>query len=123
MKSKSALAGAGILGFIAVAAGAFGAHALRDKVPPAMLGIFETASRYQLVHAAAILATIPLTAQFRSRLVPAASAFFLWGSVLFSGSLYLLVLSGAKAWGAVTPLGGLLLLAGWACLGLGAAKG
>ena len=107
-------------GFISVAAGAFGAHALKNKLAPEMLAIFETAARYQMVHALALLATAWAVTQFHSGLARSAGWFFFLGSVVFSGSLYSLVLTGVKAWGAVTPLGGLFLLAGWLMLALAA---
>ncbi len=85
-----------------------------------MLAIFETASRYQMMHALALLAAAWAMTQFHPGLARAAAWFFILGAVIFSGSLYILSLSGVKAWGAVTPLGGLLLLAGWLTLALAA---
>lgn len=96
---------------LAVAAGAFGAHALRDQLEPARLAAFETAARYQMMHALAVLA---LEAQVRERPVLArASALMLGGTLLFSGSLYALSLSGVRVFGAITPLGGLAWIAAW----------
>jgi uncharacterized membrane protein YgdD (TMEM256/DUF423 family) len=99
-----------------VAAGAFGAHGLRGSLAPDRLEIFETAVRYQLVHALALLAVEVLGA-------PRAGWAFLAGTLVFSGSLYLLVLTGQRWFGAVTPIGGVLLLVGWALLALAAYAG
>jgi len=105
-----------VLAFVGVAAGAFGAHALRGRLAPEMLVVFETGVRYQLVHALAlILAGMALSRTPRPAL-RVAGALFLAGTVAFSGSLYALALSGVRLWGAVTPLGGLALLAGWVAM-------
>ena len=98
-----------VLGFLGVAAGAFGAHGLRGSLAPDRLEIFETAVRYQIYHALALVLSGTLNAQ------RAGWAFFL-GVLVFSGSLYLLVLTDRRWLGAVTPLGGLMLLVGWAML-------
>jgi uncharacterized membrane protein YgdD (TMEM256/DUF423 family) len=108
--------------FVAVAAGAFGAHALREALPPDRLAVFETAARYQMYHALAVLAAGMLAVRRRGRSAPAAGWLFLLGTVLFSGSLYALALTGVRAWGAVTPWGGLAWLAGWAILAAAATK-
>ena len=108
--------------FVAVAAGAFGAHALRDALPPDRLEIFETGARYQMFHALALIAAGLLSTRRRGRGAPAAGWLFLLGTVLFSGSLYVLALSGVRWWGAVTPLGGLSWLAGWLILALAAVR-
>ncbi len=113
---------AAVNGFVAVAAGAFGAHALQNRLDAHQLQVFETGARYQMYHAL----TIGLTA-FAMRdaaAVPAqiAAALFLAGIILFSGSLYLLALSGARAFGFVTPFGGLAFLAGWIALGWAATR-
>jgi uncharacterized membrane protein YgdD (TMEM256/DUF423 family) len=118
-----AAAGAGValsgcaLGFLAVAAGAFGAHALRARLTPEMLAVFETAVRYQLVHAVLLVAAGLYVRGTRRSLGPAPVLIAL-GTTIFSGSLYVLALGGARGFGAVTPIGGLLLLAGWLTLGL-----
>jgi len=109
----------GALGFLGVAAGAFGAHALRSTLAPAMMQIFETATRYQLVHALALVVTALLLERRASRSLSAAGALFVAGSVLFSGSLYALSLTGSAIWGIVTPFGGACLLGGWVCLATG----
>lgn len=105
-----------LFGLLGVAAGAFGAHALRDHLDPARLQAFETAVRYQLVHALALLfvgAKAPSAPRPGARL---AGGLFVAGVLLFSGSLYTLVLTGAPAWGAVTPFGGLCFMTGWGLL-------
>jgi len=105
-----------VAGFVAVAFGAFGAHALRGKLSPEMLAVFETGVRYQMFHALALLVTAMAVARFDGWVARAAGWCFLAGIVLFSGSLYALALSGVRALGAITPLGGLAFLAGWALL-------
>jgi uncharacterized membrane protein YgdD (TMEM256/DUF423 family) len=101
---------------LAVAAGAFGAHALRARVTPEHLAIFETGARYQIYHALALLAAAWAVARWPGSLPVYAGWLFLLGSILFSGSLYILALTGIRWWGAVTPIGGLAFLAGWLCL-------
>lgn len=114
--------GGALFGFTGVAAGAFGAHALKGSMAPALMSAFETAARYQLVHAVALVVTAFALEHRGSRPLEAACALFAIGIVLFSGSLYALSLLGAPQWGIVTPFGGLCLLAGWLCLGLGFAR-
>jgi uncharacterized membrane protein YgdD (TMEM256/DUF423 family) len=106
----------GLAGFISVAFGAFGAHALRGRLSPEMLAVFETAVRYQMYHALAVLAVGLIMARLGGWLFAAAGWLFTAGIVLFSGSLYALALTGVTTLGAITPLGGLAFLAGWACL-------
>ena len=101
---------------MAVAFGAFGAHALRMMVTPEMLAVFETGVRYQMYHALALVAIGLGFARLQGRTAAAAAWLFVAGTVLFSGSLYVLTLTGTRWWGAVTPLGGVALLAGWALL-------
>ena len=101
---------------IAVAAGAFGAHALRARLSPADLATFETGARYQMYHALALLAVAWVAQQWPGTLPRTAGWLFVAGTVIFSGSLYTLVLSGQRWLGAVTPIGGVAFLAGWACL-------
>lgn len=98
-----------LLGLIGVAAGAFGAHALKNKLNQEMLAVFEVGVRYQMYHALAVL----LTAYMGMLL---SGWFFVGGTVVFSGSLYLLALTGVRLFGAITPFGGLILLLGWLCL-------
>lgn len=104
---------------LAVAAGAFGAHALRIRLPPDLLAVFETGARYQMYHALALLAVAWAASRWPTPALQAAGWCFVAGTVLFSGSLYLLSLTGVRWLGAVTPLGGLLLLAGWLLMAYG----
>jgi uncharacterized membrane protein YgdD (TMEM256/DUF423 family) len=106
---------AAVAGFLAVALGAFGAHGLRGRLSPDMLAVFETGVRYQMYHAFAILITALALARFDGWLIRTAGWLFTAGIVLFSGSLYALALSGVTVLGAITPIGGLAFLAGWAC--------
>jgi len=103
-----------------VAAGAFGAHALKGRLSPEMLAVFETGVRYQLIHALALLATAWAATRWNSRAISVAGWLFVAGILLFSGSLYALCLSGVRAFGAVTPFGGLAFIAGWLLLAWGA---
>ena len=99
--------------FVAVATGAFGAHALKGRLPAEALAVFETAARYLLIHAIAIVFVGDAERREPGRgWLPAGMAFSL-GVCVFSGSLFALALSGVKLWGAVTPFGGLGLLTGW----------
>ena len=99
--------------FLAIACGAFGAHALKRRLDDERLAIFETGARYHMYHALALIAVAWL-ATTRGAGADTAGALFLAGIVLFSGSLYALALSGVRKLGAITPLGGLCLLLGWA---------
>ena len=107
---------------VAVGAGAFGAHGLRARLSPELLAVFETAARYQMYHALALLAVAWAGTRFPGALTQWAGWLFLAGTVLFSGSLYLLALTGIRWLGAITPLGGVASLAGWLCLLLAAAR-
>jgi uncharacterized membrane protein YgdD (TMEM256/DUF423 family) len=109
-----------LAGFIGVALGAFGAHGLRSRLSADMLAVFETGVRYQMYHALAILVVALAAARLDGWLLRAAGWLFTGGIVLFSGSLYALALSGLTVLGAVTPIGGLAFLAGWACLAIAA---
>jgi uncharacterized membrane protein YgdD (TMEM256/DUF423 family) len=109
-------------GAISVAAGAFGAHALRDKVEPRLLEVFETAARYQMYHALALLAVGMLASRWPSGLVNAAGWLFVAGTLFFSGSLYAMTFTGVRALGAITPIGGVCFIAGWLCLAVAAAR-
>lgn len=102
-------------GFSGVALGAFAAHGLRAQLSPAYLATFQTGVHYQLIHSLALLALAGFGAQLGRLGVWAARAFVL-GTVLFSGSLYLLTLTATPKLGMITPLGGLAFLFGWACL-------
>lgn len=109
-------------GFLAVAAGAFGAHGLASTLPPTLLEVYKTGASYHLVHAVA-LCIVALAGPPGAALPRAAAFAFLTGIVLFSGSLYALAVTGARGWGAVTPLGGLSFLAGWVLLAAWAVRG
>ena len=106
----------GISGFISVAAGAFGAHALRSRVTPEYLSVFETGARYQMYHALALLAVAWAISRGAGSTAQWAGWLFLIGTLMFSGSLYGLALTGIRWIGAITPLGGVAFLAGWLCL-------
>ncbi|NOT06607.1 MAG: DUF423 domain-containing protein [Gemmatimonadales bacterium] len=112
-----------VLAGLAVLAGAFGAHALRGTLSPDDLGAFETAARYQMYHGLALLAVGSSLSRTNDPLIHAAGLCFGFGVLLFSGSLYALALSGLSALGAVTPFGGVALVAGWGCLAWGTIRG
>ena len=105
-----------LAGFTGVALGAFGAHGLRGRLSPEMLAVFETGVRYHMYHALAILATALIMGRTSGRLATAAGWLFTAGIVLFSGSLYALAATGITVLGAITPIGGVAFLLGWACL-------
>jgi uncharacterized membrane protein YgdD (TMEM256/DUF423 family) len=102
--------------FLAVAAGAFGRHALRGRLPADMLEVFEVAARYQVYHALALIAVSLLAGRGGGAGVGIAGWAFAAGTVVFCGSLYLLAFTGQRWLGAITPLGGVLFLAGWLAL-------
>jgi uncharacterized membrane protein YgdD (TMEM256/DUF423 family) len=110
---------------IGVGAGAFGAHALRARLEPRLLEVFETGARYQMYHALALVAVAVLLARWEGaprRWAVASGWCFVAGTVLFAGSLYALALTGVGRFGAITPLGGVAFLAGWVVLALAAAR-
>lgn len=109
---------AAFFGFTGVALGAFAAHGLKNRLSAEYLAIFHTGVLYQLIHALAILGVAVLAAQLPGRLMTMAGWSFALGIVLFSGSLYLLTLTGISKLGIITPFGGLAFLVGWALLGL-----
>lgn len=114
---KIVLVVASSLGALSVIIGAFGAHALRQTLESAgRMDTFETAVKYQFYHVFALLATGLLMSGNDSKLLDYASYSFMSGILIFSGSLYMLCLSGVTKWGAVTPFGGLFLIAGWILL-------
>jgi uncharacterized membrane protein YgdD (TMEM256/DUF423 family) len=119
MERTFLLAGA-VAGFIGVAFGAFGAHGLRGRLSPEMLSVFETGVRYQMYHALALLLTAIVAGRADGRAVAAAGWLFVTGIALFSGSLYVLAVTGVTAFGAITPIGGVAFLAGWVCLAVAA---
>jgi len=109
-----------LLGFLGVAFGAFGAHGLKARVSPEMLEIFKTGAHYQLVHAVVLLVLGALAPRLEPSCARWAGILFTAGVLVFSGSLYALVFSGNRQLGAITPLGGVLLLSGWLTLAFGA---
>lgn len=109
-----------VSGFIGVAAGAFGAHALRGQLEPELLQTFETGARYQMYHAFALFICAWMVGNGPCPWGERAGWAFIIGTLLFSGSLYALALTGIRPLGAVTPFGGLALLAGWIMLALAA---
>lgn len=115
MERLFAVAGS-VFGLLAVACGAFGAHALRDRLEPRDLDIFEVAVRVQMYHALALLLISVIVSRSTSTLPLWSGWAFVIGVLIFSGSLYLLVSTGVRGLGAITPIGGLALLAGWALL-------
>lgn len=111
-----------VTGFLTVAGGAFGAHALRDHLSPERMLVYDTGARYAMLHACALLVTGLLARDRPTRALDVAGAAFTVGVVLFTGSLWALAISGIKALGAITPLGGLCFLTGWLALGRAAAS-
>jgi len=112
--------------FLAVAAGAFGAHALGGRLSPDLIAVYQTGVTYQMYHALGLLAVGVLLGRFSvggSPWLTASGWLFVAGTVLFSGSLYGLSLGGISALGAITPLGGVAFLVGWAALGAGIWRG
>ena len=112
-----------LIAFLAVAAGAFGAHALQARIPAERLVTFETAARYQMYHGLALFAVAWATTQWQSNPITWAGWLFGLGVVIFSGSLYALALSGMSWLGAIAPLGGLCFLMGWLSLAWGVFRG
>ena len=108
-----------ILGALAVGAGAFGAHALATRLAADRLELFELAARYQMIHALALLATSWATYRWPSGLTTSAGWLFVFGAVVFCGTIYALAFGAPRVLGAVTPIGGLALIGGWACLAFG----
>ena len=108
---------ASLSGMFAVMLGAFGAHALRGKLDDYAQGVFETAVQYQFYHSLALLAVGVLAiSQPQTVMLKSSGWLFFIGILIFSGSLYTLSFTGLRWLGAITPLGGLALIAGWACL-------
>jgi uncharacterized membrane protein YgdD (TMEM256/DUF423 family) len=108
---------------IAVAAGAFGAHSLRSWLSADLLAVFETGARYQMYHALALLFVAWAAARWPGTMTTVAGWLFVVGTLLFSGSLYALSLSGLRWLGAITPLGGVAFIGGWLFLALAAWRG
>lgn len=112
-----------VFAFLSVAFGAFGAHVLAGQLSTQMLGVYNTGAQYEMYHALALLAVgIFLHLNVGGKSMRVAGWLFTIGIVLFSGSLYVLSMTGATALGALTPIGGLLLLAGWVSFALAIAK-
>ncbi|MBZ9558831.1 MULTISPECIES: DUF423 domain-containing protein [unclassified Modicisalibacter] len=120
MPHRASWVAVALSGFIMVAAGAFAAHGLQGRIPPRLFDAFETGVRYQAWHTLAMLAV--LVWRSRQPLRGQAVTLSLWGAgiVLFSGSLYLLALTGTPRLGLITPFGGLLLMTGWLALAVSA---
>jgi uncharacterized membrane protein YgdD (TMEM256/DUF423 family) len=102
--------------FLGVALGAFAAHGLKARLAPDLLAAFEVGVHYQMYHALALLAVAWACSRWGGTVLTAGGWLFVAGTLLFSGSLYLLALTGARWLGAITPIGGLAFLAGWLCL-------
>jgi uncharacterized membrane protein YgdD (TMEM256/DUF423 family) len=117
------VAAGAISGFLAVALGAFGAHGLADQIDARALAAFETGARYQMYHALALLAVGVLAARDPSRAFKVAGWAFVAGSLIFSGSLYMLAVSGQRWLGAITPVGGISFMTGWIALAYAAVSG
>jgi uncharacterized membrane protein YgdD (TMEM256/DUF423 family) len=107
---------------VGVGAGAFGAHGLQSRLDPDMLSIFEVGVRYQMYHAFALIAAAWLQTRWPSRPATIGGWMFVAGTVIFSGSLYILSLTGEKWLGMITPIGGLAFIVGWACMAWAAWK-
>ena len=112
-----------VFGALGVVAGAFGAHGLKAWVSPELLAVFETGVRYHLIHALALLAVAWASTRWASAAIRAAGWLFVAGILVFSGSLYVLTLTGIRALGAITPFGGVAFIAGWLLLAWGAWRG
>lgn len=106
---------ASLSGLVSVVLGAFGAHGLKAKVTPERLDVWQTAAHYHLIHSVALLALCGLLAAYPSATLQRAGWAFIVGILIFSGSLYTLVLTDIAVLGAITPLGGLAFMIGWAC--------
>lgn len=115
---------AAIFGGLGVALGAFGAHALSERLTPNLLQTYETAVRYHFYHALALIAVVYAIGRWPQSPLPVAAGWlFVLGVLIFSGSLYLLAFTGIRWLGAITPIGGVALIAGWACLAVAAWRG
>lgn len=108
--------------FLGVALGAFAAHGLKSRLSAEMFAIFEVGVRYQMYHALGLLAVAWACSRWPGNLTHWSGWLFVAGIVIFSGSLYVLSLTGVRGIGAITPLGGLAFLAGWLCLAVAALR-
>lgn len=122
MRSGWLVVGA-LAGAAGVALGAFGAHGLKARVSAEMLAVYETGVRYQMYHALALVAVGLAAGRFAAGWLTLAGWLFLCGIAVFSGTLYAMTFTGARWLGAITPLGGLSLIAGWLALALAAWRG
>ena len=111
------------LSLLGVVFGAFGAHALRSKLTPEMLETFEVAVRYQMYHGLGMIAAAWAASQWQNHLTVTSGWCFFAGILIFSGSLYILSLTGIRWLGAITPIGGLAFIVGWGCLTIAAIRG
>ena len=118
MKNRTILLAGAIFMALAVLLGAFGAHALKKVLSPDMLAIYKTGVEYQFYHALGLLLIGVIGFHIRSKYIQWAGLFISIGIIIFSGSLYVLTLSGIKALGAITPIGGLSFVAGWIFLAI-----
>jgi uncharacterized membrane protein YgdD (TMEM256/DUF423 family) len=112
-----------LFAFVAVAAGAFGAHALEGRIPPDRLEVFETGARYQMYHALALFAVAWATTRWPGTTLNAAGWLFVVGIMIFAGTLYAIAFGAPRWLGAITPIGGLALLAGWLAVVVGVWRG
>ena len=119
---RTFFAAGALLGFLGVAAGAFGAHALRDSLAPERLVTYELAVRYQMYHAFALIATAWAASRWPGSLMNTAGWLFIAGVVIFCGTVYALAFGSPRWFGAITPIGGLCLLGGWALLFVAAVR-
>lgn len=123
MRTRTIIIFAALLLMLGVGTGAFGAHGLRARVSPDMLAVWQTAVLYQLVHGLGLLGIAALRSRLHARLASAAAIFLLTGILVFSGSLYALVLTDVRVLGAITPLGGLSFMVGWLLMALASLRG
>jgi uncharacterized membrane protein YgdD (TMEM256/DUF423 family) len=122
MKNQNILLAGTIFMVLAVSLGAFGAHALKKVLSTEMLAIYQTGVEYQFYHSLGLLLIGLIGFQVKSKLIGWSGILLIAGIVVFSGSLYVLTLSGIKAFGAITPVGGLSFIAGWICLAVALLK-
>jgi uncharacterized membrane protein YgdD (TMEM256/DUF423 family) len=123
MTDRQLVIAASLTLLVGVMAGAFGAHAMRGKLTPDMMAVWQTAVLYQLVHGLGMLAIAALGSRMPSPLLSASGTLMLAGVVIFSGSLYVLSATGTKWLGAITPIGGLAFIAAWGMVALAAYRG
>lgn len=122
MKNRNILLAGAVFMALAVSFGAFGAHALKKILSPEMLTIYHTGVEYQFYHALGLLIIGVIGLQIKSKLIGWVGILLTAGIILFSGSLYVLALSGIKGLGAITPIGGISFVAGWIILAIGIVK-